>query len=171
MRELKNEEQQWLKVFAQDNDFFKSLLEFYERNNYLTDKQFDCLARDIYKTEEEGDTVLDNDDLTFLKENAEDNEDLMELLETYEDNGFLDEYEYNQLIHLKYEFTKKNKGDKDIEVQKRFEPKITKRYNKIIPDKIIIRIPCPHCNSLCSPQVKFCKKCGEPLPRFKDTKT
>lgn len=94
MRELKDEEEQWLKVFAQDNEFFRYLLDFYERNGYLTDKQYDCLARDIYKAEEEGDTILDKDELRFLKKNAENNENLMELLEIYEDNGFFDEYEY-----------------------------------------------------------------------------
>ncbi|MFX1366941.1 MAG: hypothetical protein ACFFCE_19855 [Promethearchaeota archaeon] len=94
MRELNNEEEQWLKLFAQDNEFFHSLLEFYERNNYLSDKQYSCLARDIYKAQEDGDTILDKEELRFLKENADNDEELMELLEIYEDNGFLDEYEY-----------------------------------------------------------------------------
>ncbi|MBA7672564.1 hypothetical protein ES703_80745 [subsurface metagenome] len=29
----------------------------------------------------------------------------------------------------------------------------------------IVKIPCPHCSFLCSPQIKFCSKCGEPLPK------
>jgi len=28
----------------------------------------------------------------------------------------------------------------------------------------IIRIPCPHCTFLCSPKIKYCPKCGDPLP-------
>ena len=30
----------------------------------------------------------------------------------------------------------------------------------ITPEQKIIRIPCPHCYTLCSSQVKVCKKCG-----------
>jgi hypothetical protein len=29
----------------------------------------------------------------------------------------------------------------------------------------IVKVPCPHCNFLCSPQIKYCIKCGEPLPQ------
>jgi len=29
----------------------------------------------------------------------------------------------------------------------------------------ITKILCPHCSSLCSPQIKHCLKCGEPLPK------
>ncbi len=29
----------------------------------------------------------------------------------------------------------------------------------------IVKIPCPHCSFLCSPQIKNCLKCGEPLPK------
>jgi len=32
----------------------------------------------------------------------------------------------------------------------------------------IIRIPCPHCNFLCSPQIKNCPNCGDPLPIIED---
>jgi hypothetical protein len=30
----------------------------------------------------------------------------------------------------------------------------------------IIKILCPHCGFLCSPQIQFCSKCGEPLPKI-----
>jgi len=30
----------------------------------------------------------------------------------------------------------------------------------------IVKIPCPHCSFLCSPQIKHCPKCGEPLPKI-----
>ncbi len=29
----------------------------------------------------------------------------------------------------------------------------------------IVKILCPHCSFLCSPQIKKCSKCGEPLPQ------
>ena len=29
----------------------------------------------------------------------------------------------------------------------------------------IVKIPCPHCSFLCSPHIKNCLKCGEPLPK------
>lgn len=170
MRELTYEEEQWLKALAKDNEFFSSLLEFYERNDYLRDKQYYYFARDINKAEEEGDTILDEEELRFLKENSEDNELLLDILEIYEENGFLGEYGYNQLIHIKYEFTKKEKGVKDFDLQISFEPTITKRFENTDPETTIIRIPCPHCNSLCSPQVRFCKKCGEPLPDSNNSK-
>ena len=170
MKELTNEEEQWLKAFAKENQFFDSLLEFYERNDYLTDKQYYCLARDINDAEEKGDKILDKEELRFLEENAENNEELTELLETYEDNGFLDDYEYRQLMHLKYEFTKKESGAEDFSFQKSVEPTITKSFDKSDPKKTIIRIPCPHCGSLCPPQVKFCPKCGEPLKNLNNSK-
>ncbi len=42
--------------------------------------------------------------------------------------------------------------------------KIRKQYLK----HSINRIPCPHCSSLCSPQIKDCPKCGDPLPMIED---
>ena len=30
----------------------------------------------------------------------------------------------------------------------------------------IVKIPCPHCSFLWSPQIKHCPKCGEPLPKI-----
>jgi len=42
--------------------------------------------------------------------------------------------------------------------------KIRKKYFK----QSIIRIPCPHCNFLCSPQIISCPKCGDPLPIIED---
>ena len=38
--------------------------------------------------------------------------------------------------------------------------KTRKKYFK----QSIIRIPCPHCNFLCSPQIKRCPNCGDHLP-------
>ncbi|GAH06595.1 unnamed protein product, partial [marine sediment metagenome] len=29
-----------------------------------------------------------------------------------------------------------------------------------------VKIPCPHCSFLCSPQIQLCSKCGEPLPKL-----
>lgn len=38
-------------------------------------------------------------------------------------------------------------------------------YNNHHSFKKIVKIPCPHCSFLCSPQIKYCSKCGEPLPQ------
>jgi len=38
--------------------------------------------------------------------------------------------------------------------------KTRKKYVK----QSIIKIPCPHCSFLCSPQIKYCPECGDPLP-------
>ena len=38
-------------------------------------------------------------------------------------------------------------------------------YNNHQSFKKIVKIPCPHCSFLCSPQIKYCSKCGEPLPQ------
>jgi len=37
------------------------------------------------------------------------------------------------------------------------------------PQKIV-KIPCPHCSFLCSPQIRYCSKCGEPLPEDRISK-
>jgi len=37
-------------------------------------------------------------------------------------------------------------------------------YNNDNHSQKIVKIPCPHCSFLCSPQIKYCPKCGEPLP-------
>ena len=38
--------------------------------------------------------------------------------------------------------------------------KTRKKYFK----QSIIKIPCPHCTFLCSPHIKYCPNCGDPLP-------
>ena len=37
-------------------------------------------------------------------------------------------------------------------------------YNNDNYSQKIVKIPCPHCSFLCSPQIKYRSKCGEPLP-------
>ena len=32
--------------------------------------------------------------------------------------------------------------------------------------QVIVKIPCPHCSFLCSPQIKHCPKCGESIPKI-----
>ena len=36
---------------------------------------------------------------------------------------------------------------------------------EFIKDAKSIRIPCPFCGFLCPPDIKMCRKCGEPLPK------
>ena len=41
---------------------------------------------------------------------------------------------------------------------------MTMNFNKNRNSQRIVKIPCPHCSTLCSPQTRYCLKCGEPLP-------
>ncbi len=44
-------------------------------------------------------------------------------------------------------------------------PKEVKAQESLFKHKVV-KVPCPHCSSLCSPQIQFCFKCGEPLPKL-----
>ncbi|MEE9378396.1 MAG: hypothetical protein V3V33_10210 [Candidatus Lokiarchaeia archaeon] len=163
MIDLTYREEQWLKIFAQDNKFFNSVLQYYENNYYLTKKQFNWLIRSINKLEdndEDNTIILDKDDFIFLNTQAEYNDELMEILEIYEENGYLDDYEYNQFVHLKFKLIK-DKGKDSIDIKSTNNISIKKRD----PEHSIIRILCPHCYYRCSPQINFCAKCGEPLKK------
>jgi len=43
--------------------------------------------------------------------------------------------------------------------------KIPMNCNNPPNSKKIVKIPCPYCSFLCSPQIKYCLKCGVPLPK------
>jgi len=164
MNDLTYREEQWLKKLAQDNKFFDSLLQYYENNYYLTNKQYNWLNRSINELEDNDEDdiiILDKDDFRFLNKQAEYNDEFIEILEIYEENGYLNEYEYNQFIHLKYKHNKDNERD-SIDLNSTYNISSTKRD----PEHTIIRILCPHCYYRCSPQVNFCAKCGEPLKKI-----
>jgi len=57
MTELTYEEKQWLKVFARDYEFFRSLISYHEDHGFLTDNQYYYLRKQIDDEEDNGDTV------------------------------------------------------------------------------------------------------------------
>lgn len=103
MKDLSEEEEQWLEVFAKYNPFFEALFSFFSKNKFLTEKQYEQLEEEIGRFEEERNYILDKADLRFLKEHVEENKDLREILDIYEEDGFLDDSDYNTLIDIKLE--------------------------------------------------------------------
>ena len=103
MKELSEEEEQWLEVLARYNPFFEDLFSFFSKNNFLTEKQYESLEEELEKAEEEGKYILDKADFSFLKEHAEVNEDLRKILEIYEEDGFLDDSDFNSFFDIKLE--------------------------------------------------------------------
>jgi len=103
MKELSEEEEQWLEVFAKYNPFFEDLFSFFSKNKFLTEKQYESLEEELEKAEEEGKYILDKTDFSFLKEHAEENEDLRKILEIYEEDGFLDDSDFNSFFDIKLE--------------------------------------------------------------------
>ena len=73
------------------------------------------------------------------------------MLEIYKDKGYLENLKYKEFLSLKTEITGKAGEAK---------PKDSTFKHKVV------KIPCPHCNFLCSPQISYCYKCGEPLPKL-----
>jgi len=151
MKELTNREVQWLEAFAKNHEFFASFLLHYNLKNHLANNQYYWLWLYINQSEENGDTLLNAEEVTFLEDYAHKNEKLRELLENYQDKGYLEKSKYIELVNLITEIT-----GKSAEIK----PK------KSIIKHSIVKIPCPHCNFLCSPQISYCSKCGEPLPKL-----
>ena len=153
MKELNDIETRWLEAFAKKHDFFASFLLHYKLKNFLSNNQYYWLHLYINQAEEDGDTLLTGEEFKFLEENSEKNEKLRELLKLYEDKGYLENLFYKEFLDLKTEITGKIEEDKPVESP--FKHKV-------------VKIPCPHCSFLCSPQVQFCSKCGEPLPKLEE---
>ena len=151
MKELNDKEIQWLEAFAKKHDFFGSFLLHYKLKNRLSNNQYYWLHLYINQAENDGDTLLNAEEVKFLEENSEDNEKLRELLKLYEDKGYLDNLFYKELLDLKTEISEEVEEAKPLESP--FKHKV-------------VKIPCPHCSFLCSPQIQFCSKCGEPLPKL-----
>ena len=84
MVKLTNEEEHWLREFAKENELFESMLTSYEVNRYLTGKQRHRIREEINKEENDGDIILPEDELMFLKEIVDKDGDLEKLLEMYE---------------------------------------------------------------------------------------
>ena len=66
MKSLEERELQWLEAFAQNHEFFASFLLHYKLKNYLENNQYYWLQLYINQAEENGDTLLDVEEITFL---------------------------------------------------------------------------------------------------------
>jgi Leucine-rich repeat (LRR) protein len=154
MKDLTEREVQWLNAFAKTQEFFNSFLLFYKVKNQLSNNQYYWLNLYINKAEEDGNEILTSDQIAFLEKHHDNNERVQQIFEAYLKSGFLNKNEYLELLNVKKEITgiKKVKMN-EIELEAKAETKI-------------IKIPCPHCSFLCTPQTDFCLKCGEPLPKL-----
>ena len=150
MKELAEKEIQWLEAFAKNHEFLASFLLHYKLKQYLSNNQYYWLRLYINQAEINGDTLLSAEEIKFLGENSEHNEKLRELWEIYQDIGYLGNVNYKEFLDLKIDIT----GEAE-EVESKESPYKHK----------VVKIPCPHYNFLCSPQIQFCSKCGEPLPK------
>jgi hypothetical protein len=92
---------------------------------------------------------LTDKELSWLKNQANEDEFFKSLLAHYKLKTFLTD---NQYYWLNLFITYSESDESDI--------------LKTHPMQTIVKVPCPHCNFLCSPQIKYCSKCGEPLPQI-----
>ena len=76
MKELTDKEVQWLGVFAKQHEFFASFLLNYKLKNWLANNQYYWSRLYINQTEENGDTLLTTEEITFLEEKSQNNEKL-----------------------------------------------------------------------------------------------
>ena len=151
MKELTETEIQWLEAFAKSHEFFASFLLHYKVKHQLSNNQYYWLHLYINLAEEQGDTILPADEIKFMEEFSENDKPLSEILKIYEIEGFLDKTNYEAFLEIKLNIT--GKAEKSKSLENAFKHKV-------------VKIPCPHCNFLCSPHIQFCKKCGEPLPKL-----
>ncbi len=103
MRELNHKEIQWLEVFAKNHEFFASFLLHYKLKNNLSINQYYWLRLFINQAEENGDTLLTTEEITFLEEKSHNDENLQALMETYKDKGYLENFKYQEFFSLKTE--------------------------------------------------------------------
>jgi len=92
---------------------------------------------------------LTNNELAWLEHRAKEDRFFSSLLAHYKLKAFLTPQQYYWLnLFIKHS----DSGDAE---EKRLDMTST-----------IVKVPCPHCNFLCSPQIEYCTKCGEPLPKI-----
>jgi len=151
MKELSENEIQWLEAFAKKHEFFASFLLHYKLKQHLSNNQYYWLHLYINQAEEQGDTLLNTSEIEFLEEFSAKNENLRAIFSIYEDKGYLDKEKYEELLNLKAEM--------------RGAPKEEKAPESLFKHKVV-KVLCPHCSFLCSPHIQFCSKCGEPLPKL-----
>ncbi|MBY8985466.1 MAG: zinc ribbon domain-containing protein, partial [Candidatus Lokiarchaeota archaeon] len=153
MKKLTDKEIQWLEAFAKKHEFFASFLLHYKLKTHLSNNQYYWLHLYINQALDQGDVLLNTSEIEFLEELSTRNENLRALFNIYEDKGYLDKGKYEELLSLKAEMI----GD----------PKEVMAPENFFKHKVV-KVPCPHCSSLCSPQIQFCSKCGEPLPKLEN---
>ena len=103
MKELTEKEIQWLEAFAKRHEFFASFLLHYKLKNHLSNNQYYWLRLYINLAEENGDTLLTAEEVTFLEEKSQNDESLRELMEINKDNGYLENLKYKKSLSLKTE--------------------------------------------------------------------
>lgn len=151
MKELSDNEIQWLEAFAKKHEFFASFQLHYNLKKLLSNNQYYWLRLYINQAEEQGDKLLNTEDISYLKENSESSKNLHKILEIYEKLGYLDKSNYEIFLELKLGATRATEKTK---------PSVSHYTHQVV------KIPCPHCSFLCSPQISHCMKCGEPLPKL-----
>ena len=151
MKELSDKEIQWLEALAKKHEFFASFLLHYKLKTHLSNNQYYWLHLYINQAEEQGDTLLNTSEIEFLTEFSAENENVKALFSIYEDKGYFDREKYEELLSLKTEIMG--------------SPKDVKAPESLFTHKVV-KVPCPHCSFLCSAQIQFCSKCGEPLPKL-----
>ncbi|KKM87177.1 hypothetical protein LCGC14_1271510, partial [marine sediment metagenome] len=151
MKELTENEIQWMETFAKKHEFFASFLLHYKLKQHLSNNQYYWLHLYINQAEEQGDTLLNTSEIEFLVENSQGNENLQTLFNIYEVEGFLEHGKYEEFLSLKAELMG--------------VPTEVKAPESPFKHKIV-KVPCPYCSFLCSPRIQVCPKCGEPLPKL-----
>ena len=151
MKELNDTEIKWLETFAKKHEFFASFLLHYNLKQHLSNSQSYWLHLYINQAEEQGDTLISTSEIEFLEEFSKENENLEGIFSFYENDGYLDKGQYEELLSLKAEMMGSPK-----------EVKLSEGTSK----HKVVKVPCPHCSFLCSAQIQFCSKCGEPLPKL-----
>ena len=68
MKELTEREFQWLEAFAKLHGFFHSFLVHYQLKKYLTNTQYYWFHLYVIKAEDDGNNLLNDDEIIFLEE-------------------------------------------------------------------------------------------------------
>ena len=88
-------------------------------------------------------------EVQWLEASTKKHEFFISILEEYKVNAYLTNTQYYWLNLF-------------INLSQKEDSKARSIYFK----QAIVKIPCHHCSFLCSPQIKHCPKCGEPLPKI-----
>lgn len=172
MKELTPKEVQWLRIFAENNEFFLLLLEYYQVNDNLTDKQYFKLKIKISDAEDKGKTFLTSEEFKELEKLAIIYDHMSEILEKYNQKGFLNGSEYDLLRGYieEEDFVDKIKLEQIKELTSINDSKINlfeeDDFNWSDDEKGDIEPTssyCPKCDAYNVPEAEFCHKCGKSL--------